>query len=802
MPPDVNRSSRLESAVFYLLLAGAILAPLAFWSSQYFALESVKTLVIGVLTLAAIILACLVVLKNKEVRLPPRSIVTISVLMALSILVSSIASGHFIKSFFGQGFELGAGSFLVTLLLAGLIAFIVVARRSDRVIVLYAGLFGAFILIWILQILRILVGAQFLSLGILGNVTSTIIGNWFSFGIYSAIIATISFVAIFFLRLSPKMRAGYWVLFILSALSMFLVNSKEVWQATTLVFLGLTIYLSSQRRRPEGGAFGAFFRRLAWVPLIACAISAALAIYGLSIAGPVVGKLNAGYSELVMPWRMTMDIAAGELKEAPFFGAGPNRFTQAFLTYKPAGINTTEAWGVEFNSGFGLIPTFLVTQGFVGGILWVLFFIFFGILGVKSLRGLVRPGGPGDSIAESARPYARFVTISSYSAAALVWLTSIFYVPSHAIVYFAFVLTGIWLGASVAYGRLRPLDIVSKQGDRAYRVITVAEIVILVLALFWGFAYVKNTSALAYFGKGVSQLTASADPASADKSFATAVSLNPLDIYWQARAETGISSANRLLSTITSTSTASTTSAIVASAGAIVNKSIEYSNNAIAADPDNYNNYVSQARVAELATAMKMQNAFESAVAAYTNAIRRNQGNPSLYLSLARLYASENKLDESIRAIGAALQVKSNYLDAVYLLSQVEAAKGNLADAVTAAQFATQLNPRNPLLFFQLGLLQYNKADYSVAAVSFAEALKLNPDYANARYFLGLSDARLGKTAEALAEFERLAASNLDNKEIALIVSTLRSGKSIFASGPQSQAARPESRPTPPIRQN
>lgn len=803
MPPATNRSPRLESAVFYLLLAGIILAPLAFWPSQYFALESVKTLIIGVLTFMAMVLAFLVILKNRETRLPPRSIVTIGVLMALSIVVSSITSGHFIKSFFGQGFELGAGSFLITLLLAGIIAFITVVRRTDRVIVLYAGLFGAFILVWVLQILRILAGAQFLSLGILSNVTSTIVGNWFSFGIYSAIIAVISFVAIYFLRLSRRMKIGYWVLFALSVISMFIVNSREVWQTVAVIFLGLTIYLSSQRVRPEGGAITAFFRRLAWVPLIACAISIILTLYGMNIAGPVVGKLNAGYSELAMPWQMTMDVAAGELKASPFFGVGPNRFTQAFLTYKPAGINVTEAWGVEFNSGFGLIPTFLVTQGFVGGILWIIFFIFFGILGVKSLRGLVRPGGQTDStIVESERPYARFIIVSSYSAAALVWLTTIFYVPSHAIVYFAFIMTGIWLGTSVAYGRFRSLDIVSTQGSRAYRIINIAEIIILVASLFWGLAYIKNTSALAYFGNGVSQLTTGGDPIAADGLFAKAVSLNPLDIYWQARAEAGISSANQLLSAITATSTASTTSAIVDAAGVIVNKSIEYSNNAISADPDNYNNYVSQARVAELAVVMKMQNAYESAIAAHTNAIRRNLGNPSLYLNLARLHASQNKWDESIQAIGAALQVKSNYLDAVYLLSQVEAAKGNLVDAITAAQFAIQLNPENPLLHFQLGLLQYNKPDYDLATTSFAQALKFNPNYANAQYFLGLSYARLNKTATALAEFEKLAVSNPDNKEIALIISTLKSGKSIFATGPQSQAARPERRSTPPIKQN
>jgi tetratricopeptide (TPR) repeat protein len=799
MPPAEHRSSRLDSTVFYLLLAAAFLAPVAFWPSQYFAIESVKTLVIGLLTTVALVLASIIALKRKEIKLPPKAMTWIGALTALSILVSSIVSGHFMKSFFGQGFELGAGAFLITLLGAGLVAFIVVSRRTDRAIVLYTGMMAAFILLWVIQILRVFTGAGFLSLGILNSVTSSLIGNWFSFGILTAVIAVIAFTGIYFLRLTKRMKIAYWVLFAAAIIALLIVNSHQVWQALTLVFLGLSIYLTSQRARPQGGAVGAFFRRLAWVPVIACIVSAIFVWQGVTILGPMVTKLDAGYTEIVMPWRMTMDVAAGQLKDAPVFGAGPNRFTQAFLNYKPAVINTTDAWGVEFNSGFGLIPTFLVTEGFVGLVTWLLFFIFFGIFGVRSLRGLIRTDGP--SVAESERPYARFVIVSSYAAAALIWITEFIYVPSHAIVFLGFVMTGIWLGASVAYGRLTPVTLASREGAPRRAIVPVLSIVTLLIALFLGVTFLKNTIALGYFAGGVKTLTTTAKPVLADQSFAKAVVLNPLDIYWQARAEANISMANQLLSTITATSTASTSAAVVAQAGQIVNDAVGYTNNAIKEDPTNYNNYVSQARVAELATAMKMQQGYESAVTAYKNAIALNPGNPSLYLSLGQLAASQQKYQDAIQAIGAALQVKSNYLDAVYLLSQVEAAAGNLNDAITAAQFAIQLNPTEPLLQFQLGLLEYNKPDYAAAETAFAAALKLSPDYANAQYFFGLTEARLGKTAQAIDVFSKLAQTNPNNNEIQVILQALRAGKPLFASGPQQQAARPEKRTTPPLKQ-
>ncbi|HEX7724564.1 MAG TPA: tetratricopeptide repeat protein [Candidatus Paceibacterota bacterium] len=799
MPPAENRSSRLDSTVFYLILAAVFLAPVVFWPSHYFALESVKTVVIGVLTTIALVLAAITVIKRREVKLPPRSLLWVGTLSIVSILASAIASGHFMKSFFGQGFELGVGAFLITLMGAGLAAFLIVLRRTDRAIVLYTALMASFIILWIIQILRVLIGPSFMSLGVMNTVASSLIGNWFSFGIFSAVIAVISFAGIYFLRLSSRMKIGYWVLFAASVISLIVVNSHQVWQALAVVFLGLTIYLSSQRARPEGSAVGAFFGRLAWVPLVACVLSVVFAWWGVAILGPVVTKLNAGYTEIAMPWRMTMDVAAGQIKDAPLLGAGPNRFSQAYLNYKPAAINTTDAWGVEFNAGFGLIPTYFVTQGFVGLVIWILFFVFFAMLGVKSLRGLGRTDGPS-SAAEPERPYARFVIVSSFTVATLIWITECIYVPSHAIVFLGYVMTGIWLGASVAYGRLVPVTWSSREGGKRVALPIVAVLGLLV-AIFFGITFLKNTVALGYFASGVKTLTTTSQPVAADTSFSTAVALNPLDVYWQARAEANISRANQLLSTITATSTASTSAAVVAQAGEVVNNAVSYTVNAIKEDPTNYNNYVSQARVAELATAMKMDKGYESAVTAYKNAIVLNPTNPSLYLSLAQLAASQQKYQDAIQAIGAALQVKSNYLDAVYLLSQVEAAAGNLPDAITAAQFATQLNPNEPLLQFQLGLLQYNKPDYAEAEKAFSAALKLSPGYANAQYFYGLTEARLGSTTAAIATFTKLAETNPDNNEVKLILETLRAGKSLFSAGPQQQAARPEKRSTPPLKQ-
>jgi predicted O-linked N-acetylglucosamine transferase (SPINDLY family) len=358
-------------------------------------------------------------------------------------------------------------------------------------------------------------------------------------------------------------------------------------------------------------------------------------------------------------------------------------------------------------------------------------------------------------------------------------------------------MTGIWLGSSMAYGYLSPLAL--PRPGRSSRFFPALVCVLSAVAAVWGIIFIKDTAALAYFAKGLQALSVANDPVSADNDFRMSVTLNPMDIYWQGRAEASLAMARALLASLNSSSDASTTQAAASRTMALGNQASQYAAKAVAADPTNYYNYVSEARVAELATSLKMQNGYQAGVQAYSTAIALNPGNPSLYLSLARLEVSQNQLDAALQTIGASLQVKNNYLDAVFLLTQVEAAKGNLPDAITAARFAIGLNDANPLLYFELGLLQYVSKDYADAAVTLAQAVKLQPDYANAQYFLGLSYAQLNRIPDAAAQFEQLSVSNPGNQEVALILANLRAGKSPFAGATPPASTAPEKRSSPPI---
>ena len=55
------------------------------------------------------------------------------------------------------------------------------------------------------------------------------------------------------------------------------------------------------------------------------------------------------------------------------------------------------------------------------------------------------------------------------------------------------------------------------------------------------------------------------------------------------------------------------------------------------------------------------------------------------------------------------------------------------------------LAPQNVGILFQLGFLKYLNKDYSGSIDALARATTIQPNYSNAKYFLGLSYSKVGR---------------------------------------------------------
>ena len=230
-------------------------------------------------------------------------------------------------------------------------------------------------------------------------------------------------------------------------------------------------------------------------------------------------------------------------------------------------------------------------------------------------------------------------------------------------------------------------------------------------------------------------------------------------------------------------------------------KAITSARNAQKADSSNYLNWIALGRAYELAVPPQTEvvGAYEEAVRSYTGALERNPQNPGIKLLFARLEASKNNIKKAKEYTISAINQKPNYIDAYYFLAQLEVADKNLKGAIESVAAAAVIEPNNPAIFFQLGFLLYNAKDFNTAIKSFAKSLELAPDYANSKYFLGLSLVQVGDVKNAITLFEDLKKTNPDSKEVDLILSNLKAGKTPFANA--GTTTSPEKRSKPPVTQ-
>jgi len=72
---------------------------------------------------------------------------------------------------------------------------------------------------------------------------------------------------------------------------------------------------------------------------------------------------------LTASWSVAVDML--RVPQTAILGAGPNNYHLAYAQFKPAWINQTELWNIQFTRGYNLPLTLLVSTGILGFMSWV-----------------------------------------------------------------------------------------------------------------------------------------------------------------------------------------------------------------------------------------------------------------------------------------------------------------------------------------------------------------------------------------------------------------------------------------------
>lgn len=713
-----------------------------------------------ILSFLAFIIARLV---EGSFTLPRTRILAAASLIPVSFIVASILSPNFRVSFWGNSFDVvtGAGSALLFILVVLATSFF---KDTNRIKGLYSAFFRGFIFLSIFQIAYIFIPFNQFFAKLFMQASPSLIGGWNDLAIFTGAIVILALMTLTKHSISKGLKRLATTSLVLGLITLVIVNTIAIWIMVGLVALIVFVYTLSFKRRPEMEEVNTEDgdeRVFGIAPFIVILVSLFFIMSGATLGARITNMLGTTHTDVRPSIQSTFSVMKSAIAHNPLIGSGPNRFSHAWFMYKPADVNGTVFWDTGFSAGFGLIPTFFVTTGILGILAWLFFFASF-------IRQAFRPRVFYIEGGDNAYAVSTSLVLSLYF-----WVNAIIYVPNNINFILAFVMTSVFVGALIAGGIIGERKVAFLNDPRASFFSILSVVVLMILTIITGFIYVQKFSSIVLFNNGTTNINYTAE--SLDKSeisLLRALELSEQDIYYRALSEVYLYKLGFLLNQGENLS-----EAVKPELQNILNKSRASAEAAVRFDPTNYFNRISLARVFEALVPLKIEGAYDSARVSYEEALKQNPTNPGIYLSLARLEMANKSNNKAREYIKKALDKKANFVEAVFMLAEIEQSEGNSDEAIKQATQATQIAPNDASVFFQLGLLKYVNKDYTGAVGALERAVLLSPSSLNLHYYLGLAYAKAGRTSDALLQMRAIQKQIPDNEDMKKIIQNLEAGR-------------------------
>lgn len=672
-PASTTRPSFLEKISYLLVIAVTALSLVIVIPLSYVSQNSLKVSFVVWLTVLAFCLWIIARLKDGVMPTLRHPIFWSLGLLALVYLASTFASPAFLTSFIGLGNEIETFAFVMTLLILAVLT-IFLFRRPERMFYLYGSLFAVFILISIFQFLRlaeIAFSFNLIKMPFFSSITANTIGSWYDFGVFFGLVAVVLLVTIEMFNLKRFAKILVALAILVAIFYLVVVNFFLVWWCVGIFALMLLVYSISfgggvlspkhdeaklsesetvQTKIPRKISLP---RRIPIVPLAVMVVTLVFIIGGRPISGTLAEKFNIQNLDVRPTLPATFSIAKAGLKSDQLFGVGPNRFFAAWLLNKPVEVNQTVFWNTNFNFGYGLVPTAIITVGLVGALAWALFLIVFIYLGYQVLSLPI------------SNQFNRYLTVSSFFGALYLLVILFAYTPGVAIVTLTFVFIGLFVASATREGAvsIELISLVEKPKSSFAYVFILVLVFIATIAL--GYLYAARFSSSIYFNRGLSAF-GSQNLNQAEAEIIKAVALSRNDFYYRSLADIYLNKMNNLVSEkkISGEELRNQFQVILGQAEASALEAVKL-------DRGNYQNWLYLGRIYETIMPTNIANSYENAKSSYNQALNLNPKSPLILVFLGRLELGRGNRSEARDFLNQALSVKPDYADAQMLLNQL-----------------------------------------------------------------------------------------------------------------------------------
>lgn len=731
-----------SSIISHITIALLALLPIFFLPFSWVGILQSKMLLVSLCVLAVSVVYGYARYRESIMHFP-RSVLALSVLSLplvymLSALVAGAAPSSFVSGM-GEQDTVGVMVLFYALFMLGALTF--KSAQSAARIFLRATIAGSLALM-LVQVLHVLVPG--ISLGVLSAAASSVFGSWHEVSVIAGL-SILFTVALW----NSEVLESFWkwlalALSMLSAVMLVVVNMVDVW----MTFGGLMILFALYAWHSKRGAVTIATSVVIGVAALSCAY------FGAAIYQNLPAKLQVLQVEVRPSWRGTFAIGKESIVGArtALLGSGPNTFTQQWSLYKPAGVNTTEYWNIDFNAGVGFIPTTFVTVGILGLLAWA------SLLGALlwSLWRFIRRGA-GDSYEHAALLFGALYLGAFH----------IVYVPTVVLSALTFLLFGVLASADGV--RSWSLGFSSETWKGRVRTALFALTILAIIVASLG-AFRATVSEILVNRSGAAYRKNS-DAVQALSLLQAALLVYPNnDRAHRAAVELGLIRLGELVAA------GDTTDQATAVLQVSLETTIQHGLAAVSINSGDYQNWLALAGLYKNLAGAGVQGAFENAEAAFEKASADNPLSPLPLVQRAQLYIARDDLPQAIMLLDRAISLKSNFAAAYLLRSQVHAALGNREASVKDAAAVAQIAPEDSISWYNLGAILYDAGSYVEAAQSLEKAVALQNNYANALFLLGLSYEKLGRPEDALVMLERAARTNPGDAALAGIIENIRAG--------------------------